>query len=100
MDILEILAELHGQRDRISKAIEALESLKASAPSPKAKTGNKPAGLKRAKQSTAVLPAAKKRVVSPEARKRMAEAQKKRWAAKKKTSKPTAIKKSTNSATA
>src|ERR1700681_2038272 len=92
MDILGILAELHGQRDRISQAIEALESLNGSTSSPRtAKTTPKPAPLATVKGVKAA-PVATKRVISPEARQRMAEAQQKRWAKKKRAVKAAAKK--------
>ena len=88
MDILGILAELHGQRDRINQAIEALQSLNGSASSPEAaKTVTKAAS-----PAPGAKPAATKRVVSPAARQRMAAAQQKRWAKKKRAAKATAKK--------
>jgi hypothetical protein len=86
MDTAQILADLRAQRDRITAAIAALESLNGTAATP-AKIAAKPAAVKSAK-----IPAAKKRVVSPEARQRMAEAQQKRWAKKKRAVKSAAKK--------
>jgi hypothetical protein len=78
MDILSILAELYGQRDRITQAIEALESLNNSTlPTTKAPTT---AAIETVKPATVAPVATTKRVISPEARRRMADAQKKRYA--------------------
>jgi hypothetical protein len=88
MDTLRILAELHGERERIDQAIEALESLNGSTSKPKtfktATKTTKPVVVKREKTAPVASPATKKRVISPEGRQRMAEAQQKRWAKRKK----------------
>src|SRR5713101_790930 len=68
MTIQTVLAELRGERDRISSAIAALESLD---------------GTRRTGQSAPV-----KRKVSAAARRRMAQAQRARWARMKNQVKP------------
>ena len=78
MDTAQILTDLRAQRERITAAITALESLTGSTPAPAAKT---PASA--AAKSVKTTSASTKRAVSPEGRQRMAEAQQKRWAKKK-----------------
>lgn len=87
MDILGILAELHGQRDRITQAIEALESLNGSTAS------TTPPTRAAVKEAVPVASStAKKRVLSPEGRKAIADATRKRWAKKKRAAKAAAKK--------
>ena len=73
MTIQTVLAELRGERDRISSAIAALESLDGST----RRTGE---------------PAPVKRKVSAAARRRMARAQRARWARVKSAPKLTPVK--------
>jgi hypothetical protein len=81
MDILAILAELHGQRDRINQAIEALESLDGTS-----LLGNGPhLPIPVTKPAATVTLTAGRRSMSPAARKKIALAQKARWAAQKKS---------------
>ena len=82
MDTAQILTDLRAQRERITAAITALESLTGSTPAPAAKT---PASA--AAKSVKTTSASTKRAVSPEGRQRMAEAQQKRWAKKKRAEK-------------
>jgi len=85
MDTAQVLAYLHAQRDRIVKAIAALEALGWTAAAKlTTSTATKAAALAAIKTA--------KRVVSPEARQRMAEAQQKRWAKKKRAVKAAAKK--------
>ena len=77
MDIQSIVKELKRERDRLSKAIAALEETDlASAPSMSFAASNSPA-----------VPAKKRgRSLTPEGRKRLSENMKKRWAERKKSS--------------
>lgn len=88
MDILGILAELHGQRDRITQAIEALESLNGST----ASTTKSPTRAAVKEAVPVASSTAKKRVLSPEGRKAIADATRKRWAKKKRAAKAAAKK--------
>jgi hypothetical protein len=67
MDTSKILIQLRSERERIDKAIQALESLDKTS----SRHSNAPTGRKR-------------RRLSAEARRRISQAQKKRWAAQKK----------------
>jgi general stress protein YciG len=117
MDTKQILTDLRTERDRIDRAISALEgldgagALRATAPGtqtpasqPRGRRKMSPAGRKRMseaakkrwaeRRATTVLisqAAPKKssgrRTVSAASRKKMAEAQRKRWAARKKAAK-------------
>jgi hypothetical protein len=112
MEIRRIIADLTGQRNRIARAIVALEALDSdafvprgrpattakAAPKQPRKRGLTPAGRKRlstlmkarwaARRKAAAKPAPKpargRRRMSAAARKKIAEAQKARWAAQKK----------------
>jgi hypothetical protein len=113
MEIRKIIADLTGQRNRIARAIAALEGLDSinasvsrgrpattakAAPKQPSKRGLTPAGRKRlsalmkarwaARRKTAAKPAPKpsrgRRRMSAAARKKIAEAQRARWAAQKK----------------
>jgi len=86
MDILAILAELYGQRDRISQAIEALESLDGTKTLGDGHDLPPPLGT----PAASVTLTAGRRSMSPAARKKIGAAQKARWAAKKKLAKPVA----------
>ena len=67
MDTAQILADLRAQRERISQAITALETLEETAVSrPTAKAATKAAAVKSGKTAAVAPPAAKKRVISPE----------------------------------
>ena len=81
MNTKEILASLRAERDKLNKAITAVETL-AEAPPSSAKANNK------ATTSAAGKP--KKRVMSAAGRKRISEAQRARWAAKKASEKTAA----------
>jgi hypothetical protein len=86
MDTKEIIAGLRAERDRIDKAITALEAVEGIvAPSrrgrPKGSVAVKPA--KPAKKTGKKA----KRILSPEAKARIAAAQKNRWAKVKKAEK-------------
>jgi hypothetical protein len=74
MNTKEILANLRAERDKLDKAIAAIEAL-AEAPMTLTKT------VSEAAKSADSKP--KKRVMSAAGRKRIAEAQRARWAAKK-----------------
>jgi hypothetical protein len=110
MDTKGILADLRAERDRIDRAIAALEAIGADAmikpqsqPAPMKNRGRRltPAGRKRisammkarwaARRKAASKPAPKqtsgRRTMSPAARKKIAEAQRKRWAAQRKAAK-------------
>jgi aminoglycoside phosphotransferase (APT) family kinase protein len=80
MDTGKILAELRGERDRISQAITALEALH-NTPS----TGRKSPG--RPKGATTTAPKRRKGLTAA-GRKRLSEMMKKRWAERKKAAKP------------
>ena len=82
MDTGKILAELRGERDRISQSITALEALH-NTPS----TGRKSPG--RPKGSTSTAPKRRKGLTAA-GRKRLSEMMKKRWAERKKAAKPKA----------
>jgi hypothetical protein len=71
MNISRILTELKAERERIEKAIEAIQALdkESVAPSAASKPGPKPGAPK------------KKRKLTAEGRKRIAEAARRRWAA-------------------
>ncbi len=75
MDTSKILTDLRTQRDRIHKAIEALEALDSTA----AQTTRPTAQPQLVSTTTKG-----KRTLSPEARKRLSLAAKRRWAAAKK----------------
>jgi hypothetical protein len=73
MNISRILTELQAERERIDKAIAAIQALeKESAATSSAKTPGRPAAKK--------APGRKRRL-SAEGRKRIAEAARRRWAA-------------------
>jgi hypothetical protein len=92
MNTKEILATLRAERDKLDKAITALEALGETS------LASTNAGDKTAK-GTASKP--KKRVMSAAGRKRIAEAQRARWAARKASEKTaTEIKKATSTGTA
>jgi hypothetical protein len=78
MNTSTILAELRGERDRINRAIAALETLESAAAP--AKPGKKAPAVAVVK---AGVP--KRRTMSASARKRISDAAKKRWAALRKT---------------
>lgn len=85
METRSILAELRAERDRVDKAIAALEALEgASAPATTARRGRPP---KSASAPTVAQPKPARdgrRVISQEGRKRIAEAARRRWAKQKK----------------
>jgi hypothetical protein len=74
MDTKQILSDLRIERDRIDRAISALEGLDVTGTLKAAAPGAQPALAK----------ARGRRVMSAAARKKIAEAQRKRWAAAKK----------------
>jgi hypothetical protein len=82
MDTAKILAELRGERDRISQAITALEALHNTT-----NIGRKSPG--RPKGTTTTAPKRRKGL-TPAGRKRLSEMMKKRWAERKKAAKPRA----------
>jgi hypothetical protein len=74
MDIQRILQELRGERDKLSKAIELLESgLSSSLKRNSFRAGRQPV----------------KRRITPEGRKRLSELMKRRWAVHKKSARRT-----------
>ncbi len=90
MNTKEILANLWAERDKLDKAIAALEALAETPPASKAND--------KATKGAAGKP--KKRVMSAAGRKRIAEAQRARWAAKKASEKNAAeVKKSLQAGT-
>ena len=74
MDIAGILSELKTERDRLNRAIEALEGTDG------ARTGSNKRGL------PALVKAKKGRHLSAEGRKRLSEMMKKRWAERRRKS--------------
>ena len=80
MDAAQVLAYLHAQRDRIVKAISALEEMGWTA-------AGKLTGSTATKSAAPAAVKLTTRVVSLESRKKMAEAQQKRWAKKKRAAK-------------
>ena len=74
MDIKSVLDQLHTERDRVSQAIAALESLQGIPSAPR--RGRPPKN----QQSGNVYSMPKKRTMSPAARRRISEMMKKRWA--------------------
>jgi hypothetical protein len=82
MDTGKILAELRGERDRISQAITALEALH-NTPSTVRKSPGRPKGS----TSTA---SKKRKGLTAAGRKRLSEMMKRRWAERKKAVKPKA----------
>lgn len=91
MDTSRILSELRAERDRIEKAINALEALDSLA---------KPTNVAVTHQPTTAKPKAGKRTMSASARRRISEAAKKRWAERKSAAQPQAIAKKTTPKTA
>ena len=81
MDLKRMLADLTAERDRIDRAIAALQALE---PTSGQSTGKRRA----AKGSTAPKAARGRRGMSPAARKRMSEMMKKRWAERRREAKP------------
>ena len=81
MDTRKILSELRAERERIERAISALESLNTAThrPGPRAAAARP--------QAPAAKPARRRRHMSAAARKRMSEMMKKRWAERKKAAK-------------
>jgi len=75
MNTKTILTELYSERDRIDKAISALEALDSVVTPAHA--------VKKTASAKAVTTAPKKRVLSAEARHRISEASKRRWAKQK-----------------
>ena len=78
MDIQNILGDLKRERERIDRAITALEGLGAAAP----RRRGRPVGS--GKSATAGRP---RRHMSPAARKRISEMMKQRWAERKRKAK-------------
>jgi len=109
VDIQSLLSSLKAERDRIHKAISAIEGLFSPPPArrgrpPKVKPaaaapGNKPRGMSAAARkriseamkkrwaARKVKAAPKRKPMSPAARKRLSEMMKKRWAEQKSTAK-------------
>jgi hypothetical protein len=83
MDTAQVLSYLHAQRDRIVKAIAALEELGWSAAAKL--TTSTP--TKTAELAPGTKPTAKKRVLSAAVRNKMSEAAKERWAKRKRAAK-------------
>jgi hypothetical protein len=85
MDTSKILNDLRAERDRIQRAIEALESLDSSpvqtVSRPQQRRGRKPASAQPAEKPVSVP---RKRTMSAAARRRISQAAKKRWAERKK----------------
>jgi len=73
LDIGRIVAELKGERDRLSRAIAALEGQPPKAAAKGSAVPNRAAGSKKKRGS-----------LTPEGRKRLSDLMKKRWAEKKK----------------
>jgi hypothetical protein len=80
MDTARILAELRGERDRITQAMIALESLDKTVRTSR-KLGGRPKG------SSTSAPKRRKGLTAA-GRKRLSEMMKKRWAERKKAAKP------------
>jgi hypothetical protein len=78
MDTKQLLSELRAERDRITQAISAIESLSG--------TGTRTDGRSKAARAgrAAAAKSAPRRTMSPAARKRISEAAKKRWAERRK----------------
>jgi hypothetical protein len=87
MDTVKILAELRGERDRISQAITALESLNGMP-----MTRRRPGRPKATNTATPRIARTKKRRsgLTAAGRKRLSEMMKKRWAERRKNVKPKA----------
>ena len=77
MDTKNILSQLRAERDRISQAIAALETLNGMG-------GRFRRGRGSAGPAAAKVPARRRRRMSAATRKRLSEMMKKRWAARKK----------------
>jgi hypothetical protein len=75
MDTRRILADLRSERDRIDRAISALESLNSAA---------KPQGRRPAAQAAPAPQRRRRRRMSAAGRKRISEMMKQRWAERKK----------------
>jgi hypothetical protein len=73
LDTQAIVKELKRERDRLNKAIAALEE-----------TDSSPAPRKASPTANVSAPPRKKRHLTPEGRKRLSDAMKKRWADKRK----------------
>jgi len=69
MDLRKVVSELKQERDRLNRAIAALEGIEGA-----------PAVAAKAFSSKPAPKAAKKHKLSPEGRKRLSEMMKKRWA--------------------
>jgi hypothetical protein len=92
MDTVQILIDLRAQRERVDRAIAAVEALNGTGvltakAATKAATPEEPSS-----KPTPSPVSSAKRVVSREGRQRMAEAQQKRWAKKKRAVKAAARK--------
>ena len=85
MDIKRMLSDLTAERDRIDRAITALQAIESPASRGTATSRRTPKNIPSVSQ-----PKRAKRRMSPAARKRMSEMMKKRWAERKKQSKPRA----------
>ncbi len=72
MDLQKILSELRAERDRINRAIEALDGIASSSALTKKRAGGARASGRR------------RGGITPEGRRRLSEAMKKRWAERKK----------------
>lgn len=83
MDLKRMLTDLTAERDRIDRAIAALQALE---PTSGQSTDKRRATTKKA--STAPKAARGRRGMSPAARKRMSEMMKKRWAERRREAKP------------
>ncbi len=68
MDLRKVVSELKQERDRLNRAIAALEGIEA------------PAAVAARSSSKPVAKKAKKHNITPEGRKRLSEMMKKRWA--------------------
>ena len=71
MDLRKVVSELKQERDRLNRAIAALEGIEGAAVA-SSKSSSKPVAKK-----------AKKNNISPEGRKRLSDMMKKRWADRK-----------------
>jgi hypothetical protein len=81
MDIQNVLQQLETERDRVNRAIAALQELQGIPSTPR--RGRPPKNP----QNTGLLSMPKKRTMSPAARKRISEMMKKRWAERRRKNK-------------
>jgi acyl-CoA synthetase (NDP forming) len=77
MDLARMVSELKSERDRLDKAISAMEGIERS------RSGRTNRSVRRAASNVTSIAGQKPRL-SPAARRRISEAQKRRWAERKK----------------